>query len=143
MRSWDAVKWQAERIAELEAECAYLRELLEIPDLTVVTLRAALRCRPSGARILYRLYEQPYATAEQLMAATADDRSDGGSEIVLKVQIHNLRRLLPKNSIVTLARTGYCLSDEGRAFVRSIIETGKAQWIGPPTATSATSSSTS
>lgn len=140
MRSWDALTWQAQRIDELENECARLRAMLDTPHRELVRLRDALRCRPAGARLLLRLYRAPYVTTDQLLHALDTEAAD---DTIVKIQIYYLRRKLPKRTIETLSQTGYRLSDKGRAFVRSILETGSAQWIGNPTPTSETLSPTS
>jgi hypothetical protein len=107
-----------DEIADLKAEVEFLKGLLAGPGLWFPSLKLTLT-QELVARALYTRPPDSYVTPDMLMAVLYGSRPDCDwpNVGIISVHICHLRRRLPQGSIINVMQRGYCLSEEGRAFL--------------------------
>lgn len=117
------IRWQAQRIEELEAEVSELKAQIvcDASEDVQFALSKRFSLTPTEARILEALWfcRSEFARLDWLNER-AEFGSAGGTDPegkALAVYISRLRRRLGSDAITTFARRGYGLSESGRAFV--------------------------
>lgn len=116
----------ADRIADLEEQVAYWKDLARGTPSLRGKLIATLQVPPQAAMIVAALYgaKGDVKTHQQLLSLI-ESNSEQWTEI-LRTQISRLRSKFPPGFIVTVKATkgeldgGYALSPEGMAYVRAL-----------------------
>lgn len=113
----------AERIANLEDEVAYLRSELGLAqDATKIkALKVSLGLTETEALLLHALYatRQHYLSRAQVFDATRPSSRRDCTLKIVDVYVSKLRRKIGSDIIKTLWGYGYCLTPQGVALVQA------------------------
>lgn len=115
------LRWQAQRIQELEAQLAELTRAPRRDDETMMRLRVALRLSPQQAQILARLHRGPVTGVSHGQLQAMLNNAEAVTDIV-KTTIFQLRRRLGRDVIGTVHGFGYRLTDTGRGVVNAALQ---------------------
>lgn len=121
------IRWQAQRIAQLEAELQAAHDTIATfrNEDEIAILQVRLRLQPRSALILSLLRStQGFITSDRLYALLwpngADEPADPRAN--LAQHICRLRAALGHDAIETAFATGYALTDAGRATIEHMLK---------------------
>ena len=115
------------RIDELKAEIVDLRRRIGLEHKSHVHLQWMLKLTPLEARVLTFMMAHKACSRRALYHAIYDDGPDAADIKILDVYVFKLRKKMaaanaPENSVLTIWGSGWRLSEEGRAWVETIMQ---------------------
>lgn len=113
----------AERIAELEAEVAWLKSELGLQEeSTAIAKLADTGLTPLEARLVLAMYRTRRTLSPEVLFDYLPHPSDGADLTIVKSAIHRIRRKWGSLSVETVAAVGYRLTTTGEAVVTAALK---------------------
>ena len=121
------IRWQAQRIEQLEAELQAARDELraERDDDQIAIMQVRLRLQPRSARILSLLYAaNGFVSKDRLCMYLWPNGADEPADTSVNIAQHicRLRAQLGHDTIETAFGMGFALTDKGRAMIDGLLK---------------------